>query len=103
MVFNIAVHELGVERIITSEIEHHAVIHTVEDICKKNQLEFALVRLLPNGHVDIDHLKELLAKSDKKTLVSLMHGNNEIGNLLPLEQVSELCRQIGRASCRERV
>nr|WP_299205721.1 cysteine desulfurase family protein [uncultured Brumimicrobium sp.] len=93
MVFNIAVNELGVERIITSEIEHHAVIHTVEDICKKNQLEFALVRLLPNGHVDIDHLKELLAKSDKKTLVSLMHGNNEIGNLLPLEQVSELCRQ----------
>lgn len=93
MVFNIAVNELGVERIITSEIEHHAVIHTVEDICRKNQLEFALVRLLPNGHVDIDHLKELLAKSDKKTLVSLMHGNNEIGNLLPLEQVSELCRQ----------
>ncbi|HZH86505.1 MAG TPA: cysteine desulfurase family protein [Brumimicrobium sp.] len=93
MVFNIAVNELGVERIITSEIEHHAVIHTVEDICRKNHLEFALVNLLPNGHVDLDHLQELLAKSDKKTLVSLMHGNNEIGNLLPLEKVSEFCRK----------
>jgi len=93
MVFNIAVNELGVKRIITSEIEHHAVIHTVEDISKKNKLVFALVKLLPNGHVDLDHLEELLAKSDKKTLVSLMHGNNEIGNLVSLEKVSELCRK----------
>jgi cysteine desulfurase len=93
MVFNIAVNELGVKRIITSEIEHHAVIHTAEDICKKNDLEFALVKLLPNGHVDLDHLAELLAKSDKKTLISLMHGNNEIGNLISLEKVSELCRK----------
>jgi len=93
MVFNIAVNELGVKRIITSEIEHHAVIHTVEDISKKNKLVFALVKLLPNGHVDLDHLEELLAKSDKRTLVSLMHGNNEIGNLVSLEKVSELCRK----------
>ncbi|PWH87032.1 cysteine desulfurase family protein [Brumimicrobium oceani] len=93
MAFSVAINELGVKRIITSEIEHHAVIHTAEDVCKKNDLEFALVKLLPNGHVDLEDLEELLAKSDKKTLVSLMHGNNEIGNLLPLQKVSEMCRK----------
>lgn len=92
MAFSIAVNDLGVKRVITSKIEHHAVIHTAEDICKKKELEFALVKLLPNGHVDLDHLEELLASGDKKTLVSLMHGNNEIGNLLPLEKVSQMCR-----------
>ncbi len=93
MAFSIAVNELGVERIITSKIEHHAVIHTAEDICGKKKLEFHLVNLLPNGHIDLTHLEKLLAQSDKKTLVSLMHGNNEIGNLLPLEKVSEMCRK----------
>lgn len=93
MAFSIAINDLGVKRVITSEIEHHAVIHTAEDVCKKNQLEFALVKLLPNGHVDLEDLEELLGKSDKKTLVSLMHGNNEIGNLLPLKRVSEMCRK----------
>jgi cysteine desulfurase len=93
MAFSIAINELGVKRVITSEIEHHAVIHTAEDVCKKNDLEFALVKLTPNGHVDLAHLEELLANSDKKTLVSLMHGNNEIGNLLPLERVSQICRK----------
>jgi len=93
MAFSIAINELGIKRVITSEIEHHAVIHTAEDVCKKNDLEFALVKLLPNGHIDLEDLEELLAKSDKKTLVSLMHGNNEIGNLLPLKKVSEMCRK----------
>src|SRR5690554_757257 len=78
MAFSIAINELGVKRVITSEIEHHAVIHTAENICKKNEIQFELVNLLPNGHVDLVHLEELLQSSDKKTLVSLMHGNNEI-------------------------
>lgn len=93
MALHISIHELDVKRIITSEIEHHAVLHTVEDICtKNNEIEFQTVKLTSDGHVDLNHLKELLANSDKKTLVSLMHGNNEIGNLLPLEEVSKICR-----------
>lgn len=93
MALHISIHELDVKRIITSEIEHHAVLHTVEDICtKNNEIEFQTVKLTSDGHVDLNHLKELLANSDKKTLVSLMHGNNEIGNLLPLEEVSQICR-----------
>ncbi|RFC55258.1 cysteine desulfurase family protein [Brumimicrobium aurantiacum] len=95
MAFTVAINQLGVKRVITSEIEHHAVIHTAENICEDKNVEFQLVKLLPNGHVDLDHLQELLEQGDKKTLVSLMHGNNEIGNLLPLKKVSELCRQNG--------
>jgi cysteine desulfurase len=93
MALNCAISDLGVERIITSSIEHHAVIHTAEHICEKSKVELDLVKFTDLGHVDLDHLKQLLAKSDKKTIVSLMHGNNEIGNLLPLEEVSKLCRQ----------
>ncbi|MBW7867923.1 MAG: cysteine desulfurase [Brumimicrobium sp.] len=93
MVFNIAVNQLGVERIITSSIEHHAVTHSAEHVHHTNHVELVLVRLTPNGHVDLSHLEELLQDERKKTLVSLMHGNNEIGNLLPLENVSLLCQQ----------
>lgn len=92
-VFNIAIHELNVQRIITSPIEHHAVVHTVEDLGKTANIEYQFIRFLENGHVDLEYLEELLSSSDKKTLVSLMHGNNEIGNLLPLEKTSNLCRK----------
>lgn len=92
-VFNIAINTLGVERIITSSIEHHAVVHSVESLHDKRNIAFDFVKLLPNGHVDLTHLEQLLASSDKKTIVSLMHGNNEIGNLLPIEKTSEICRK----------
>lgn len=95
MAIRCAVRDLGVTRIITSAIEHHAVLHTAEQVEKYNEkVKVDLVRLSENGHVDLDHLKELL-KDQQPTLVSLMHGNNEIGNLLPLKEVSALCREFG--------
>lgn len=84
--------DLGVTRIITSTIEHHAVGHTAEFLKKYNNVEVAFVKLDEKGSVDLKDLERLLANSDKKTLVSLMHGNNEIGNLLPLDIVSNLCK-----------
>ncbi len=87
-----SVRDLGVKRIITSKIEHHAVLHTVEAV--EDEVEVNYVRLTPNGHVNIQHLEELL-RSSEKTLVSLMHANNEIGNLLDLKKVSEMCRAHG--------
>ncbi len=88
-----SVFDLGVERIITSPIEHHAVGHTSEYLAKNHNVLLEHVRLDEKGSVDLEHLEELLGNSDKKTLVSLMHGNNEIGNLLPLEKVSALCQK----------
>jgi len=93
MAINTAINKLDVERIITTSIEHQAVIRTAENIAKSKSVELVLVNLLPSGHVDLEDLEKKLQENDKKTLVSLMHGNNEIGNLLPLQQVSQLCRK----------
>lgn len=87
-----AVEVLGVERIITSKIEHHAVGHTAESL--KKDVEVCYVNLDSKGNVDLNHLESML-KEGKKTLVSLMHANNEISTLLPLKTVSELCRKYG--------
>ncbi|AHF16800.1 cysteine desulfurase family protein [Niabella soli] len=85
--------DLGCTHIITSPIEHHAVLHTVEHYCDGNAITHSLVKLLPNGHVDLKDLEAQLATIGKKCLVSLMHANNEIGNLLSINAVSALCRK----------
>lgn len=96
MVLRSAVHDLKVTHIITSAIEHHAIIDTAELISKNNAITLNLVNIDKKGHVDLVHLEKLLSENkNKKTLVSLMHANNEIGNLLPLKKVADLCKQYG--------
>jgi cysteine desulfurase len=92
MALRCAVEQLDVKHIITSQIEHHAVLHTVEYLQKHFDLELSYVATDSKGNIDLRNLAELL-KSDKKTLVSLMHANNEIGTYLPIHEVSRLCRQ----------
>lgn len=93
MALRCSVEDLGVRHIITSSIEHHAVLHTAQVVCKE-QIRLNLVKLDEKGHVDLAHLEELL-QTEEKTLVSLMHANNEVGTLLPLEKVGNLCKQYG--------
>lgn len=90
---NAAVYDLGCKHIISSPLEHHAVLHTIDHLRKNGSVTVSHVKLLPNGHVDLDDLKDQLAATDKKTLVSLMHANNEIGNMLDIIAVGELCKQ----------
>lgn len=92
MAIHSAIHDLGVTRIISSKIEHHAVSHTVEVLGDKNKVKVDWVNVKENGEIDLAHLEDLLKKSEK-TLVSLMHANNEIGTLLPLKEVAELCKK----------
>ncbi len=87
-----AVRDLGCSHIITSTIEHHAVSHTVEHLNNADAVTVSFVKLLPNGHIDLDDLEKLLASSQEKTLVTLMHANNEIGNILDIHAVGELCK-----------
>lgn len=87
-----AVRDLGCKHIITSAIEHHAVSHTVEHLDNLDVVKVSYVNLLPNGHVDMEDLEKLLAASEVKTLVSLMHANNEIGNILDIFEVGEMCK-----------
>ncbi len=90
-----AVRDLGVTRIISSKVEHHCVLHSVEHVAgEKVKVEY--VELDRQGHVNLAQLEELLKQGEpKSTLVSLMHSNNEIGTLLDLQRGSELCRQYG--------
>ena len=87
-----AIRDLGCRHIISSPIEHHATLHTVEHMEKTADVKLSHVKLLPNGHVDLNDLKKLLSESRDKCLVTLMHANNEIGNLLDLKAVGDLCK-----------
>ena len=86
------IRDLKIERIITSRIEHHAVLHTVEILEKQYNFDVDFVNILPTGDIDVLHLTELLS-SNQKTLVSLMHVNNEIGTVLNLDRISKICKQ----------
>ncbi|MEO6490224.1 MAG: cysteine desulfurase family protein [Ferruginibacter sp.] len=87
-----SIRDLGCKHIITSSIEHHAVSHTAEHLDNMDVVKRSLVKLLPNGHIDLEDLEKLLATSEEKTLVSLMHANNEIGNVLDIHTVGNLCK-----------
>jgi len=87
-----AVQHLKVERIITSKIEHHAVLNTVVELEKQFETEVVFVDLLPNGNINLNHLEELL-KDERPTLVSLMYVNNETGTILDIHKVGELCKE----------
>ncbi|WP_435412520.1 cysteine desulfurase family protein [Psychroserpens mesophilus] len=91
LILRSAVRDLGVSEIITSKIEHHAILHTVEALKKEYNINVKFVDLKPDGHIDYTHL-EMLLQSEAKQLVSLMHINNEIGNKLDIALVADLCK-----------
>lgn len=88
-----AVRDLGCKHIISSTIEHHATTHTVDYLHHNGEATLSYVKLLPNGHIDIEDLEILLANSKEKCLVTLMHANNEIGNMLDMHAVGNLCKK----------
>lgn len=88
-----AVQDLGVKRIISARTEHHCVLHSLETLAKEEAVEVQYVEQESNGQVKLNHLEQLLQEDAGKTLVSLMHANNEVGTLLDLEKVSVLCTQ----------
>lgn len=82
----------GIRHVISSAIEHHAVCHTLEVLAQQGKIQLHLVGLDKKGHIDYDHLTHLL-KTYSGAMVSLMHANNEIGNLLDLDRVGNLCEE----------
>ncbi|TQD39300.1 cysteine desulfurase family protein [Haloflavibacter putidus] len=93
LALNSAIRDLDVKRIITSKIEHHAVLYTVAQLKNCHDIEIEYVDLLEDGNVDLDDLEKRLKASNQKTLVSLMHINNEIGNMLDIEKTGNLCKE----------
>ena len=90
---NAAVNELGCNHIITSPIEHHATLHTIESLAHSGKVKLDYVKLTDKGHIDLKHLESLLIANQGRSLVSLMHANNEVGNLLKIKAVGELCQK----------
>ncbi|MEI9809403.1 MAG: cysteine desulfurase family protein [Bacteroidota bacterium] len=88
-----SIRDLGCKHIITSPIEHHAVLHTVEHYDHTGEVTSSYVKLLPGGFVDMADLEEQLAAHEERCLVTLMHANNEIGNLLDIDAVGNLCKK----------
>ncbi len=88
-----SVHDLGCRHIISSPLEHHATLHCVENLHNNGEVELSEVKVLPNGHIDMNDLEKLLEGSNKKCLVSLMHANNETGNITKIEEVGILCKK----------
>lgn len=95
LILNSAVRDLGVTRIITTRIEHHAVLYTLNKLHDVFDVKLEYLDLDDCGRVDLAQLEELLNASDEKTLVSLMHVNNEVGNLLDIKSAGKLCREGG--------
>jgi len=88
-----AIYDLGCQHIISAPIEHHATLHTVEHLAKTANIKFSYVHILPNGHVDLTSLAQLLEANPVNTIVSIMHANNEIGNMIDLHDVGNLCKK----------
>lgn len=93
MIIKSSVEHLGIERIISSPLEHKCVSESILDMKNRKEVEVNYIRPDEKGDLDLGRLEELLKVSDKKTLVSLMHANNEIGNLIDIKRVAELCKQ----------
>jgi cysteine desulfurase len=90
MIIKRSITDLGVQRIITSPAEHHCVLHSTEAV-EKLGIHVDYVKLDNKGNVDYNHLEELLANDSRKTLVTIMHANNEIGSMTDMEKIAELC------------
>jgi cysteine desulfurase len=88
-----AVADLGCRRIITSSIEHHATLHTVEHLHYDGDVKLSYVKILSTGHIDVEDLENILSSSKEKCLVTLMHANNEIGNILDINTVGNICKK----------
>jgi cysteine desulfurase len=89
-ILNGSLQTYGIRNVISSRIEHHAVEQTLGNLAKRGLINLSMVNTDEKGHIDLGHLEYLL-KENQNSLVSLMHANNEIGNLLDMERVGEIC------------
>lgn len=92
MIIKSVVEAQNIERIITTKIEHKAVLNSIESISKTKKISVEYLEVDNCGNPNIEQLKNSLEKSDQMTLVSLMHINNEIGTIINLNEYGEICR-----------
>ena len=89
-----AVRDLGCRHIITSKIEHHATLHAVQHLAKEYDIKISYTAILPDGHISVPDLERLLQESNEKCLVTFLHANNEIGNMLDIQKIGTICKTV---------
>ena len=92
MIIRNCVNNLGVTHIVSSKIEHHAVTHTIDNLLLSKNIKVSYVEVFENGDINLDDLENILKDTTDKTLVSLMHINNEIGNITDINAVADICK-----------
>ena len=92
MILQTAVRDLNIKTIITAETEHHAVLHTIHYLEANFDINVLYVNLEADGTPSLEHLEVLLKADDTKKMVSIMHVNNEIGNMIPIREFAHLCK-----------
>src|SRR5699024_811355 len=90
MALRCSIADLGIKHVITTPIEHHAVLHTLEELHKKGDIKLILLSIDDKGDIDLQELRDLLA-AHPETMVSIMHANNEIGNIYDIQQIAAIC------------
>lgn len=93
MILKGAVRDLGVTHIVISAIEHHCVLHTAEYLEQTGQVKLTILPVNETGQISLYELEKVLSESDEKTLVSIMHANNEIGAMIDIDAVAHLCKK----------
>ena len=93
MILKNAVQDLGIQRIISSPTEHHCILHSLDYLSMHKKCVIEYLRVDKDGTIDYYQLEDLLKNSDLKTLVSVMHGNNEIGTMSDITRTGRLCMQ----------
>ena len=93
MVLKNAVRDLGIQRIISSPIEHHAILHSLESLKKTTDIVVEMVEIDEKGQISLENLGNILRGANLKTLVTLMHANNEIGTMIDLDAISKICAE----------
>ncbi len=81
-----------IDHVITTPFEHHAVLHTLKSLNKQYHTRVSFIKFDEYGNLDLKHLEFLLC-TNTRNLVSVMHANNEVGNLNDVEKIGELCEK----------
>ncbi len=89
-----AVETFSLPTILYNPTEHHAVLHTIEDLAHQGKVRAIPIAIDKYGRIDLNHLEDLL-KAYSHALVSVMYANNEIGTLQPVREIAALCQQYG--------
>jgi cysteine desulfurase len=93
MILNCSIKRYDIQHLIISEFEHKCVLDTAKVIAEKFAIQLHTISVNEKGNVNLAELEVVLSKLEGNKLVSIMHANNEIGTMIDLKQVGDICKK----------